>query len=200
MFVATHALTLDLSTLLNSTSSAANASDDNLTFTPNWHCTRDASWTARESPHIYYYQDSCQQAMSEAMLELKSHGMDTDFEFLTTGTAPTTNLPKMYLPRRYASKPGTQLPDQPTGPLSSTDTATPRELTFYPQTFTPFVHCMRHGPDLRDTDTYHMGWERAGTNGNIGIFMLGTRSPMDRRFPRGIYPRLGGGDGGVEVE
>ena len=43
-------------------------------------------------------------ALHSAMLELRGHGIDAEFELLTAGMTPSMNLPKIYPAQRYTCR------------------------------------------------------------------------------------------------
>lgn len=75
-------------------------------------------------------------------------------------------------------EPGDPLPEQPPGPFGSSDVATMRELTQYPNFLiaSPFTWCLRHFSDPQTPDPL-MGWTQAG----------GWSFPLQIEFASEIY-------------
>lgn len=97
----TRAFALNLHSVTSLGLVSQNNSDLTVGVNPNVHCTRDPNWLIPAFPDIRNYDSPCQNALAKASQELRSHGLDTEFEFLDRGATAQTTKPQIQLPRKY---------------------------------------------------------------------------------------------------
>ncbi|KAL8950687.1 MAG: hypothetical protein Q9222_003297 [Ikaeria aurantiellina] len=133
--------------------------------------------------------------------------LEEEYEFLDRNAAVQTRHPPIRLPKIYTAAsprpgypsctialamiaslgPGPPLPGQPAPWSGTSDVMTLRQ--FLSSVFQPYIECVRRGMDPPSYWDPALGWSRAGRNGDVGVFYVGTASAMDKRIPRDFETR-----------
>lgn len=149
-------------------------------------CTTSDRWLT-----LMFDKEDCEQAAIDFAITDRAEYGDRMYEFLDDGTPQTTRFGRVVIPRRYTygtctivvamlrSVPNpTSLPGDPSGPFENTDV-----LSF--NAIYDSIRRILHDCETTHTFMGRTGWDRLGRHGSVGVFVLGTRSQMNRSIPGG---------------